>query len=292
MSDAPLSLRAQAESLAAPFPPLLAQARELAATVQMGLHGRRRAGPGETFWQYRRAEAHDSARAIDWRRSARSDTPFVQDREWQLAQSVLLWVDTAASMQFASSPALPSKADRARVIALAAAVLLSRAGERVGLGAPALPPRHGAQQVSLIAEALAQSGAEDYGAPGTAGLPPQSRALFVSDFLGEIAPVEAAVAEAADRNIRGVLLQVLDPEEEGFGFAGRTIFRSMAGALRHDTLDARGLRERYLERLAERKDRLAQIARSAGWQVETHHTSDSAATALLWLYTVLHPPLR
>ena len=75
MSD-PLTLRADAETLAAPFPRLLAAAEQLASTVLLGDHGRRRAGTGDDFWQYRPAQVGDAARMIDWRRSAMADTEF------------------------------------------------------------------------------------------------------------------------------------------------------------------------------------------------------------------------
>jgi uncharacterized protein (DUF58 family) len=99
--------------------------------------------------------------------------------------------------------------------------------------------------------------------------------------------VERALSEAADRDIRGALVQVLDPAEEAFPFDGRTIFESMTGAMRHETLKAADLRDRYLDRLARRKDRLAELARLSGWQFHTHHTGDSASAALLWLYSAL-----
>jgi uncharacterized protein (DUF58 family) len=91
-------LRTRAEALGQTLPPLLAEAEMLASTVMMGEHGRRRAGLGDEFWQYRPAHQGDSARMIDWRRSARSDAHFVREREWQAAQSVTIWVDPAKSM--------------------------------------------------------------------------------------------------------------------------------------------------------------------------------------------------
>jgi len=121
------SLRAQAETLGQSLPALLAEAEHLAATVLLGEHGRRRAGQGDEFWQYRPAHAGDPARAMDWRRSARSDAHFVREREWQVAQSVSLWIDSATAMRFSGDPARGSKADRARVLGLALAVLLSGA---------------------------------------------------------------------------------------------------------------------------------------------------------------------
>ncbi len=279
----PLALRSQAETLAAPLPALLAEAEHLASAVLLGDHGRRRAGVGDTFWQYRPAQPHDEARTIDWRRSARSDSNFVQDKEWQIAQSIILWVDQAASMSFASDNH-PTKAARARTLALAMAILLIRGGERVGLTGLRLPPRRGEAQLMRMAQLLSEDDTTDYGAPEAQGMLPHSRALFVSDFLGDIQPVEDALLRAADRDVRGTLLQVLDPQEEAFPFDGRTIFQSMTGAIEHETLKAGDLKQRYLDRLAERKDRLAHLARTTGWQFSTHHTGESATNALLWLY--------
>jgi len=283
----PASLRASAEALAAPMPPLLSNAEHLASTVLMGEHGRRRAGTGDLFWQFRAAQPSDAARHIDWRRSARSDARFVQEKEWQVAQTVLLWVDTAASMGFSSLKDGASKADRARLLALAVSILMIRGGERVGLTGLRLPPKQGEQQIVRMAELLSDAGEADYGTPESQGMLPHSRALFISDFLGDLAPVEAALTAAADRGVGGALVQILDPAEEAFPFDGRTIFESMGGTLRHETLKAGDLKDRYLERLAERKDRLEQLTRLTGWQFLIHHTSESATSALLWLYQAL-----
>ncbi len=286
MSLAPVQ-RAEAETLGQSLPPLLAEAEHLAATVILGEHGRRRAGMGDEFWQYRPSHAGDTARMIDWRRSARSDAHFVREREWQAAQSVTLWVDASRSMAFSGDRARPSKGHRARLLALALAVLLLRGGERVGLSGDAHPPRAGRAQVDRLALALAADGAEDYGVPDATGMVGHGRAVLLSDFLGGIDGVEAVMARASDRGVRGALLQVLDPAEEEFPFDGRTIFESMGGSLRHETLRAGDLRARYLARLAERKDRLAMLARASGWHVQTHHTGESAQKALLWLYRAL-----
>ncbi len=278
------TLRARAEGLGESLPPLLAEAEHLAATIILGDHGRRRAGMGDEFWQYRPATASDSARLIDWRRSARSDAHFVREREWQASQTVTLWVDPSKSMAFTGHKARAPKADRARLLALALAVLLLRGGERVGLAGQ--PARSGRAQVLRLAAALSDS-AEDYGTPLAEGLAAHGRAVFFSDFLGRLEGVEAALAQAADRGVRGALVQVLDPAEEEFPFDGRTIFESMGGTLRHETLRAGDLRARYLDRLAERKARLETLARALGWHFLSHHTGGGAQAALLWLFRAL-----
>jgi uncharacterized protein (DUF58 family) len=280
----PRDLRERAESQAAGLPPLLARAEHLAGTILLGEHGRRRAGLGDDFWQYRPAQQGDPARWIDWRRSARSDERYVREREWQIAQSVMLWVDQTASMRFSSDKRFPEKSERARLLALATAILLIRGGERVGLTGTQLPPRRARNQIQRLAEFFSLSEAGDYGAPEHRGMIPHARALFISDFLGDMDEVELALTKAADRGIRGLLLQVLDPAEESFPFQGRTIFQSVGGTVEHETLKAGDLRSRYLTRLAERKDRLSALCRATGWQYQLHHTDQSAQSALLTIY--------
>ena len=288
MSQAGPQLRTRAEGLASALPPLLAQAEHLASTVMLGSHGRRRSGMGDEFWQYRPIAQGDEARQIDWRRSARSDVHFIREKEWQAAQSVTIWVDGSHSMSFSGDASRPAKSDRARLLALALSVLLVRAGERVGLANLGTPPRSGQVQLVRLAEALTgELSQDDYGAPETPGLPAHARALFLSDFMGDMEAVERALAKASDRGVRGALFQILDPIEESFPFDGRTIFESMGGSLRHETLKAGELKDRYLNRLAERKSRLDHLARMSGWLYQCHHTGDSAQASMLWLYSAL-----
>lgn len=280
-------LRSKAEAEAARLPPLLAQAEHLAGTVLLGEHGRRRSGLGDDFWQYRPVQPGDSLRMIDWRRSAKSDAQFVRQREWQVAQSVMLWVDAAPSMQFASAKDGVTKRERARVLALAVAILLIRSGERVGLTGTLLPPRRGEGQILRLTEMFLRDEDGDYGTPETKAMLPHARALFVSDFMGDFDAFSEALTKAADRGVRGVCYQVLDPAEEDFPYRGRAVFESMGGTLSHETKKADDLRQRYIDRLAERREALRHLCRVTGWQYGTHHTGDSAQAALLWLHRAL-----
>jgi uncharacterized protein (DUF58 family) len=280
-------LRSRAEALGQSLPPLLAEAEMLAHTVMLGEHGRRRAGLGDEFWQYRPAHQGDAARMVDWRRSARSDAHFVREREWQAAQSVTLWVDPSKSMGFSGDKRREPKGDRARLLALSLAVLLLRGGERVGLAGLAQPRAGRTQLVRLAARLAGVEGVADYGAPEAEGMVSHGRAVFLSDFMGDLSGVEAALARASDRGVKGAALMVLDPAEEEFPFDGRTIFESMGGSVSHETRKAGELRDRYLARLAERKDRLLVLTRAVGWHFSTHHTGQGAQSALLWLYRAL-----
>ena len=69
---APGGLRHRAEQAGSALPPLLVAAERVAATVAQGIHGRRRVGQGETFWQFRQYQPGYAATRIDWRESAKS----------------------------------------------------------------------------------------------------------------------------------------------------------------------------------------------------------------------------
>src|SRR2546425_9851409 len=120
-------------SLAATMPRLILEARRIAATVIHGLHGRRRAGPGENFWQYRRFVSGEPASRVDWRRSARDDHLYVREQEWEAAHTVWLWPDRSPSMMFKSSLAQDTKLERVLVIAFALSEVLIEGGERIGI---------------------------------------------------------------------------------------------------------------------------------------------------------------
>ncbi len=287
----PVGLRRDAEKIAGALPPLLAEAERLAATVAMGEHGRRRAGTGENFWQYRQAVPGDARSQIDWRRSGRSDNQYIREMEWEAAQTVSLWVDHAQSMDYRSAAGTRSKAERASLLALSLSVLLTGAGERVSLmGTEASPPSSGRAQLNRMALALAGDfGRErpDYGTPPADRMARGGRAVFLSDFLGDPEAMVPILSHAADQGVRGSFVQVLDPAEEAFPFDGRVIFESMTGATEFETQRARALRDAYRDRLAARRARLKELARTLGWRVLLHRTDESPRAALLWLYMAI-----
>lgn len=284
-----LDLRHDAERLSAALPPLLAEAQHLAATVVLGEHGRRRAGQGETFWQYRRAIPGDAFSSIDWRRSARSDRLYVRQTEWEAAQTISLWVDQGQAMTYSGGRNRPSKGDRASLLALALSVVLNRGGERIGLmDTDAAVPKRGLRQLErMTAELLRDGDRPDYGAPPLTRFPHGSRAVFFSDFLGPRDGLIAQVAQAADQGVSGCLVQILDDSEESFPFDGRTIFRSMGGEIEYETDRARSLKAAYQDKLARRKEELKDLARQTGWLYLHHLTSETPRAAMLWLYAAL-----
>lgn len=293
MSDARLLADAEREvglrhgrdafDLARRLPDICVSAREVASSVMHGVHGRRRAGIGEAFWQFRPFTAGESASRIDWRRSARDDRTYIREREWEAAQTIWLWIDRSPSMAFVSALALNSKLDRALVLGLAAADLLVRGGERVGL-LDLTRPIASRAVVDRLAEALISgSGKAEAELPRPAPLPSRSRAVLIGDFLSDAATVVSTLQGLASDGAKGHLVAITDPVEESFPFAGHVEFKDVDSAARMRLGEARALRDTYLARLAAHRDRIAAACRSLGWTFAVHRTDRPASEALLRL---------
>ena len=274
-----------AKSLSSTLPDLLVGARRVAATVAAGWHGRRQAGPGETFWQFRPFSAGESITRIDWRRSAKDDHLYVREREWESAHTVWLWPDLSPSMEFRSRLAATSKRDRAVVVTLALADLLARAGERVGLPG-ILKPTPSRQAAERAADAVVQL-AERRALPDPTPIRRFSDVVLIGDFLDRIETIEATCARIAGSGARGHLVQVMDPAEETFPFAGRTEFRDPETGERIVAGRAETWSEAYRERLAVHREALRALAARLGWTFMLHHTDRSAAEPLLALHARL-----
>jgi uncharacterized protein (DUF58 family) len=279
-----IALEEASQDLAAKLPQLLVEARRVAATVAQGTHGRRRPGPGETFWQYRNFEAGDSSTLIDWRRSAGSSHLFVRQREWEAAHTVWIWIDLSPSMFFRSHLSPVPKAERAIVLALALSSLLADGGERLGI--PGLmEPKAGRSVPQLMIEALARPACAHGGMPDPKSrLSRHSEIAIFSDFLEQEATLAAGFSAIARQGVRGHLMRILDPAEESLPYHGRVEFFDEENETRYVAERAEALREAYQERLAAHKASLATQALGLGWTPFLHHTNRPAVEALLPLH--------
>jgi uncharacterized protein (DUF58 family) len=284
--------RSEAASLAARLPNLVVAAKQVAQSVMYGVHGRRRAGPGENFWQFRPFISGEPAAGIDWRRSAREDRSYVREREWEAAHTVWLWIDRSASMRFASPMAKSSKIERAVVLGLAAADLLVRGGERVGLHGLTRPiATRGV--IERFAEAIAvdeRLGGEQAPLPALQPLKAHSKAVLIGDFLSPDDTVRRCVNMLSAEGAEGHMMMIADPIEEAFPFRGHTEFVGPDGATRLRAPRAQGLRQDYLKRLQRHRDALREACAARGWSFAIHRTDRPAAEALLALRMRLEAP--
>ena len=282
----------EAHELAGRMPALLVDASRIANTLARGIHGRKRHGPGETFWQFRPYESSDSAAHIDWRRSATTDRLFVREREWEASHTLWLWPDLSPSMNFVSHQSKTRKSERALVLTLAIAELLVRAGERIGLP-DLMPPSNQHNAPQKLAQHIATHPEHPVFAdfPRSRWLKRYSEVLLFSDFLMPVENTIDLIRTLAGRGIKGHLVQILDPAEETLPYQGRVLFESMDGKLSVLAGRAQEMRSQYQQRLAAHRQTLAQTAQHHQFSFQVHHTDRPASEALLALYARLGPDM-
>ena len=280
--------------LAGTLPALMVAADRVAATVIQGVHGRRRVGQGDAFWQYRQFRDGDSANRIDWRQSARSRALFVRETEWEAAASVWLWRDASPSMQYASLRGIDTKAVRAELITLALASLLTDAAERIALLGTGMRPLTGRIAVRRMAETLfEETQAAEAKTRTLSSLPPMmplpahGTVVLVSDWLDPLEQIEPVIRYYASAGVRGHIVQVLDPAEEDLPFDGHVKFEGLEAEGQHTVRRVETVRTAYGARLAAQRDGLQRLARPANWTVHLHRTDRPPQTVLLALYLAM-----
>ena len=273
-------------TLAASMPRLVLEARRIAATVIHGLHGRRRAGTGENFWQYRRFHSGEPAHRVDWRRSARDDNLYVREREWEAAHTVWLWPDRSLSMGFVSNLAQDTKLERTLIAAFALAQVLVEGGERIGIPG-LLRPTASRDVIERIAQAILHEAGERASLPPSFAPSPLSEVVLFSDFWSPIDDVRRTVAQLAANGAHGHLLQIVDPAEETFPYAGRVEFVEPEGAGAITAGRAETWRNDYEGRIARHRAEIRAEADRLGWSFTIHRTDRPASDLLLRLHARL-----
>jgi uncharacterized protein (DUF58 family) len=287
-------LEHRAEAAAARLPGLLVAAQRIAANVNLGAHGRRQPGLGESFWQFRSYGPDDSPHAVDWRQSAKSDEIYIKEREWAASQTVALWCDFSSSMNFRSRRDLPTKGERAAVLLLALGILLVEGGERVlrlsAAGSPVAAATTGRLALMQIAEQLTRE--EHAGAVNTlpafnVKLPRYGATVLIGDFLQPLAVIAKSLEAFRERHQRVHVVQVLDPAEETLPFNGRVRFEGLEdeGAMVVDR--AEDARAAYVEKLAAHRGAVKGLTSSRGWSFTTHRTDAPPYLTLVALHRVI-----
>ncbi len=277
--------------LAGTLPALMVAADRVAATVIQGVHGRRRVGQGDAFWQYRPYRDGDAATRIDWRQSARSRHLFVRETEWEAAASVWLWRDASPSMQYASLRGIDTKAVRGELITLALASLLADASERITVLGTGRRPTTGRVAVRRVAEQFLEETLDKTRTPPSlpplVPLPAHGTVVLVSDWLDPLDKIEAVIRHYASAGVRGHLVQVLDPAEEDLPFDGHVKFEGLEAEGQHTIRRVETVRTAYGDRLAAQREGLQRLARPANWTVHLHRTDRPPQTVLLSLYLAM-----
>jgi len=283
--DRPAVQRAVGEgrTLAGTMPRLILEARRVAASIIHGLHGRRRAGSGENFWQYRRFLSGEPAGRVDWRRSARDDHLYVREQEWEAAHTVWIWPDRSPSMAFASPLVRDTKLYRTLVVALALAEILVESGERIGIPG-ILRPTGSRNVIERMAQAIVHDRSERTSLPPDFAPSPLAEIVLLSDLWSDIADVRRTIKQLSGSGARGHVVQIVDPAEETFPYYGRVEFVEPEGGGRITAGRAESWRSDYDARVQRHRAEIRAETDRLGWSFAIHRTDRPASELLLALH--------
>jgi uncharacterized protein (DUF58 family) len=273
----------EGRTLAATMPRLILEARRVAASIIHGMHGRRRAGPGENFWQYRRFVSGEPASRVDWRRSARDHHLYVRELEWEAAHTIWIWPDRSPSMQFASTLAQDTKLHRTLVVTMALAEILVEGGERVGIPG-LLRPTGNRNVIERMAQAILHDRAERASLPPHFAPSPLSEVVVLSDLWSDIADIRRTIAQLSGGGACGHVVQVVDPAEETFPYSGRIEFVEPESGGRVTAGRAQTWRANYEARVRRHRAEIRAETDRLFWSFTIHRTDRPAAELLLALH--------
>ncbi|WP_373086209.1 DUF58 domain-containing protein [Sneathiella sp.] len=283
-----LEEKTEAEKLAYMLPSLILAAEHLVHSFDMGVHGRRRAGTGEDFWQFKQYGPDDAATNIDWRQSAKRDHVYIRQKEQETAETVWLWTDTSPTMDYSSDESFTSKLSCATILTLATALLLSKSGEKFGLLGQYEKAATGPVTFNRFAQRLGETAVPRFaGLTATERLSSKSTILLISDFLSPIEDITGVVRQFVDLGCNGFLFHIADPAEVDLPFQGRTKFE---GLMQEENLTlgrVETIRQDYQDLFQAHKNRLISFASSVSWEYSFHRTDSAVSEALAKIYTAL-----
>lgn len=278
----------------------LALARRVDGVLH-GHHAGRVPGLGSAAGETRRYVPGDDPRRIDWNVTARAQTPHVRDAVAERELESWLVVDLSASTDFGTARC--TKRDLVVAAAGALALLMSRAGDRIGAhvltpaGIATFPARAGGAQARALLDALAAAPrpdrhrlppgrAPDLGeALDRAGRNARRRGLVavVSDFpcTGEWVPAIRSVAARHEM----LAVEVLDPRELDLPDVGLVVVADAeTGDEREVRTDDAGLRRRYAKAARARRHATAAVLRARAVDHLVLRTDrDATADMVAWL---------
>ncbi len=246
-----------AGKVSARLPEILLSAQKAAQVLLLGQHGRRRAGSGDHFWQYRTYDPlAGAASRIDWRRSAQGDNLYVREREEERPKTAVLWVDPSPSMHYSSAPKKQvSKYEYAFTLACTLAYVLTESGERVTTTTQNFSATH-AKDVPRLAEMLLQDSVDN-----SFDRLKNAQIFLFSDFLDtDIERLKGIqkICHARQNNLDVIV--PIDPNEKTYPFNGHLRFEDMTASKSFETQNAKNLKTEYLDRLKKHHEAIKLIA--------------------------------
>lgn len=277
------------------------RAKMIVEGIMSGQHRSPYQGFSVEFAQHRPYVPGDDVRHLDWKVYARTDKLHLKQYQQETNLDLVVMVDSSGSMdygsrKFAEASGLGksesprggmnwSKFDHATALAAALSYITIRQGDRAGLVVYADEIRALVNRSSAmgtwrqIVGALSTHPVDhptDLGrAVDQTIAKVTNRCLFalISDFFTDPDAIRAALARIKHRGHDVIIFQIVDRDEEEFGFTSTTPFLGLEGEplIR---IDPRALRQAYLEAFQSHAETLERTTRGFGFDYQRVSTHD------------------
>ena len=230
-------------------------------------------GYGAEFQQYRSYRPGDDLKYLDWKMYARSDRLFTRQFRETTNLSMMLVVDTSASMGYPQET--QGKLRYAVLLAASLAYLVVEQGNAVGLLARQqgemvyLPAKSGRTHLrTLLARLDSLRAAGDWNGPVTIRraaelLRRRGLMMVISDFYDDEAAVQAELRQVVQRGHDVTMLQVLSPAEREWQRDGQLDLEDLETGDKR-VVNAGAIRAPYNAAVREFLDRSRSTAASSG----------------------------
>ena len=274
-------MRLKAEELSNKIPSLYVKADRIANTIWEGMHNRNKDGLGDNFWQFRKYEYGDPAHLIDWKKTAKSNETFIQEKELQTLQNFVIWRDTSKSMNFRSSESIDTKLYRANLFTLALTIILSKSGENIVLNGLKSELLKGGNAVNFVSNQINEKVTDSFkSSPNINEIKNNSDVILIGDFLNNINETEKTIKELSNRGINGIIIQILDPAERFFPYKGRINFNGLEGEKNILIGKAESVRNDYKKAIKIHIEKLEKLTTSYSWKYILDNSDQDASISL------------
>ena len=274
-------MRLKAEELSNKIPSLYVKADRIANTIWEGMHNRNKDGLGDNFWQFRKYEYGDPAHLIDWKKTAKSNETFIQEKELQTLQNFVIWRDTSRSMNFRSSESIDTKLYRANLFTLTLTIILSKSGENIVLNGLKTELLKGGNAVNFVSNQINEKVTDSYkSSPNINEIKNNSDVILIGDFLNNIIETEKTIKELSNRGINGIIIQILDPAERFFPYKGRINFNGLEGEKNILIGKAESVRNDYKKAIKIHIEKLEKLTTSYSWKYILDNSDQDASISL------------
>lgn len=243
------------------------RARHIVDGYLSGKHRSVYRGQSAEFTEHREYAVGDDLRYVDWKVFGKTDKVYLKQFEAETNLVCYLLVDVSESMRYQSDNAALSKLEYAQCLAAALGTIVLRQRDSVSLATcddqvrellrPSSSPTHTRQMIEVLqqAEVKRKSALGSVLHEFSQRVKRRGVVVVLSDLLGDVDDLLAGLKHLRHGRHEVIVLQLLDPAEIDFSFAGTTLFQGLE-ALPEVLAEPRGVRQAYLAELEKFLERI------------------------------------